>query len=49
MFTLMIVAKDHLRDMALWKVYFDRHEDIRKAREALKTPLQQMTEHEGAN
>jgi hypothetical protein len=48
-FTVMIIAKDHLRDMALWKVYFDRHEDIRKAREALKSPLQQMTEHEGAN
>jgi hypothetical protein len=49
MFTLMIIAKDHLRDMALWKVYFDRHEEIKKAREALRPPLQQMTEHEGAN
>jgi hypothetical protein len=45
----MIVAKDHLRNMALWKVYFDKDDDIRKAREALKPPLQQMTEHEGAN
>jgi hypothetical protein len=49
MFTLMIIAKDHLRDMALWKVYFDRHEEIKKARDAVRPPLQQMTEHEGAN
>jgi hypothetical protein len=48
-FTLMIIAKDHLRDMALWKVYFDRHEEIKKAKGALRPPLQQMTEHEGAN
>jgi hypothetical protein len=47
-FTLMIVAKDHLRDMALWNVYFNRHEDIRKAREALKPPLQQSDEAQGS-
>jgi hypothetical protein len=49
MFILMIIAKDHLQNMAFLKVYFDRHEEIKKARDAVRPPLQQMTEHEGAN